>query len=268
MCGRYSLTATPEEVRDFFGLEEIENFPPRYNIAPSQPILIVAGDRPRAPGDNRPNRRAILARWGFIPSWAKDPADFPLLANARSETAAEKASFRAAMRHRRVLVAASGFYEWNRPTKNVSRKSTPYWIRPAGGGMVAFAGLMETYATPDGAELDTAAVLTVEANATIAAIHHRMPVVIEPQDFDRWLDCLNYEPHQVADLLAPAPDEYFEAVRVSDLVNKVANSGPEIQQPAGDAPEAGNEAAIPRKVAKKAARDAAGQAADGQMKLF
>ncbi|WP_299861464.1 SOS response-associated peptidase [uncultured Hoeflea sp.] len=264
MCGRFSLTATPEEVQELFGLEEIEGFPPRYNIAPTQAILIVAGDRRREEGDNRTDRRALLARWGFLPGWVKDPADFPLLINARSETAAEKASFRAAMRHRRVLVAASGFYEWHRPPKATKQKSTPYWIRPKDGGVVAFAGLMETYMGADGGEIDTAAILTVSANNSIAPIHDRMPVVIAPEDFSRWLDCLNQEPRHVADLMTPAPDDYFEAVRVSDLVNKVANSGPEVQKPASDndAPDA------PARSAKKAAKPQAAVAGDDQMKLF
>lgn len=264
MCGRFSLTATPEEVQELFGLEEIEGFPPRYNIAPTQAILIVAGDRRRDDGDNRTDRRALLARWGFLPGWVKDPADFPLLINARSETAAEKASFRAAMRHRRVLIAASGFYEWHRPPKALKQKSTPYWVRPKDGGIVAFAGLMETYMGADGGEIDTAAILTVSANSSIAPIHDRMPVVIAPEDFSRWLDCLNQEPRHVADLMAPAPDDYFEAVRVSDLVNKVANSGPEVQKPASD-----NDARdAPARAAKKAAKPKAAAAGNDQMKLF
>jgi len=261
MCGRFSLTATPEEVQELFGLEEIEDFPPRYNIAPTQPILIIAGDRSRGEGDNRTDRRALLARWGFLPGWVKDPAEFPLLINARSETAAEKASFRAAMRHRRVLVAASGFYEWHRPPKGSKQKSVPYWIRPRAGGIVAFAGLMETYMSADGAEIDTAAILTTAANQAIAPIHDRMPVVIRPEDFSRWLDCLNQEPRHVSELMAPAPDDYFEAVRVSDLVNKVSNSGPEVQQAATDEIEP----AAPPKPARKP--KTADPAAD-QMKLF
>lgn len=261
MCGRFSLTATPEEVQELFGLEEIEDFPPRYNIAPTQPILIIAGDRRRAEGDNRTDRRALLARWGFLPGWVKDPADFPLLINARSETAAEKASFRAAMRHRRVLIAASGFYEWHRPPKGSNEKSTPYWIKPKHGGIVAFGGLMETYMSADGAEIDTAAVLTVGPNQMIAPIHNRMPVVIRPEDFSRWLDCLNQEPRHVSDLMAPAPEDYFEAIRVSDLVNKVANSGPEVQEPAsGDT--APPEPAQPVRKAK------APPPASDQLKLF
>jgi putative SOS response-associated peptidase YedK len=264
MCGRFSLTATPEEVQELFGLEDIEDFPPRYNIAPTQPILIVAGDRRREEGDNRTDRRALLARWGFIPGWVKDPAEFPLLINARSETAAEKASFRAAMRHRRVLVPASGFYEWHRPPKGSKQKSVPYWIKPRQGGIVAFAGLMETYMSADGAEMDTAAILTVGPNREIAPIHDRMPVVIAPHDFSRWLDCLNQEPRHVSDLMVPAPDDYFEAIRVSDLVNKVSNSGPEIQQPATDAEPDPPTA----KATKPAAKPKAADPASGQMKLF
>ncbi|MGJ8569901.1 MAG: SOS response-associated peptidase [Hoeflea sp.] len=261
MCGRFSLTATPEEVQELFGLEEIEDFPPRYNIAPTQPILIIAGDRRRTEGDNRTDRRALLARWGFLPGWVKDPADFPLLINARSETAAEKASFRAAMRHRRVLIAASGFYEWHRPPKGSKEKSTPYWIKPKHGGVVAFGGLLETYMSADGAEIDTAAVLTTAANQMIARVHDRMPVVIRPEDFSRWLDCLNQEPRHVSDLMAPAPDDYFEAIRVSDLVNKVANSGPEVQEPAtGDT--------APPEPARPARKPKAAAAASDQMKLF
>ncbi|MCY0147606.1 SOS response-associated peptidase [Hoeflea sp. G2-23] len=261
MCGRFSLTATPEEVQEMFGLEEIEDFPPRYNIAPTQPILIIAGDRRREEGDNRTDRRALLARWGFLPGWVKDPADFPLLINARSETAAEKASFRAAMRHRRVLIAASGFYEWHRPPKGSNEKSTPYWIKPKGGGIVAFGGLLETYMSADGAEIDTAAVLTTAANQMIARVHDRMPVVIRPEDFSRWLDCLNQEPRHVADLMAPAPEDYFEAIRISDLVNKVANSGPEVQEPATDE-------FAPPEPAKPVRKAKAPPAASDQLKLF
>jgi putative SOS response-associated peptidase YedK len=140
MCGRFSLTATPQEVQELFGLEEIEDFPPRYNIAPTQPILtLTAGAVRREPGSNRTGPRGALARWGLLPSWVKDPKDFPLLINARSETAAEKASFRAAMRHRRALMPASGFYEWRRPPKGSKEKSA-YWIAPARAASSPSAG--------------------------------------------------------------------------------------------------------------------------------
>jgi putative SOS response-associated peptidase YedK len=227
MCGRFAIDATPEEIASHFALADVEHFPARYNIAPTQPILLVITGNPREPGSNLPERRSLLVRWGLIPAWAKDPADLPLMFNARSETAAHKASFRAAMRHRRALIPASGFYEWRRDGKN---KSQPYWIRPRGGGIVAFGGLMETFAEPGGSEIDTGAILTTAANGDIAHIHDRMPVVIKPQDFARWLDCRTLEPRDVADLMQPPEQGLFEAIPVSDKVNKVANSGPELQQ--------------------------------------
>ncbi len=247
MCGRFTLTATPEEVEALFALLELEGFPARYNIAPTQPILmVVAGPRPD-PGSNLPDRRALLVRWGLIPGWAKDPKDLPLLINARSETAAEKPAFRAAMRHRRTLVPASGFFEWKR---DGSKKSQPFFIRPRGGGLMAFGGVMETYAEPGGSEIDTGAILTTAANSAVAAIHDRMPVIIRPEDFSRWLDCRASEPRDVADLLAPVPPDYLEAIPISDKVNKVANVGPDILEPvtlpAGNpAPEAAATASDP-----------------------
>ena len=227
MCGRFAVDATPDEIASHFALADVEDFPARYNIAPTQPILLVIAGNPREPGSNLPERRSLLVRWGLIPAWAKDPSDLPLMFNARSESAAEKASFRAAMRHRRALIPASGFYEWRRDGKN---KSQPYWIRPKGGGIVAFGGLMETFAEPGGSEIDTGAILTTAANDDIAHIHDRMPVVIKPQDFARWLDCRNFEPRDVADLMQPPEQGLFEAIPVSDKVNKVANIGPELQQ--------------------------------------
>lgn len=253
MCGRFALTATPDQTATFLGMAETEGFPPRYNIAPTQPILMALAGEPRAPGSNLPDRRALLARWGLIPTWVKDVRNFPLLFNARGEEAADKASFRAAMRHRRALVPASGFYEWR---KQAGGKGQPYWIRPKHGGLVAFAALMETYAEPGGSEIDTGAILTTSASADILHIHERMPVVIEPDEFSRWLDCRTREPRDVADLLRPAEEGFFEAVPIADLVNKVANTGPEIQ-------ERVNESAVsaPGQPARR-------KADDNQMTLF
>lgn len=230
MCGRFSLTADPKEVGELFGLPELEHFPARYNIAPTQPVLVVASGEAGAPGSNLPERRAVLVRWGLTPGWVKDPRDFPLLINARAETAAEKASFRAAMRHRRVLVPASGFYEWHRPSKKSEEAAQAYWIRPKRGGVIAFAGLMETWSSTDGSEIDTGAILTVGANAMMAHVHERMPVVIEPEDFARWLDCRTQEPRDVADLLVSPSENFFEAIPVSDKVNAVRNVGPDLQE--------------------------------------
>jgi len=226
MCGRFALTATSDQTAAFVGLADLEEFPARYNIAPTQPILMVRAGEPRAPGSNLPDRCSLLVRWGLIPTWVKDTREFPLLINARSETATEKASFRTAMRHRRALIPASGFYEWRQIG---GKRAQAYWIRPKHGGVIAFAGLLETYAEPGGSEMDTGAILTTSANSDIVRIHDRMPVVIQQQDFSRWLDCRFQEPRDVADLLRPAEPGFFEPVPVSDLVNKIANIGPEIQ---------------------------------------
>ncbi|MDB5550951.1 MAG: response-associated peptidase [Rhizobium sp.] len=252
MCGRFALTATPDAVQELLAILELEDFPARYNIAPTQPILaVIEGERPE-PGSNLPARRALLLRWGFMPGWVKDPKEFPLLINARAETAIGKASFRAAMRHRRILIPASGFYEWRRPEKGSKEKSQAYWVRPKQGGIVAFAGLMETWSSADGSEVDTGAILTADATSGFRAIHDRMPVVIAPEDFTRWLDCKTQEPREVADLMVTPRPDLFEAIPVSDLVNKVTNTGPELIMPFTPQP-------APPPVPKKAAGGNAGQ---------
>ncbi len=228
MCGRFVLTSTPEEIAEYLDLIGLDTFPARYNIAPTQPVIVVIEGERQEKGSNLPNRQAVLVRWGFLPGWVKEPKDFPLLINARSETAIGKASFRAAMRHRRVLVPATGFYEWRRPPKEEGGKPQPYFIRPKRGGIVAFAGLMETWSSADGSEVDTGAILTTVANATVVRIHDRMPVVISPEDFSRWLDCKTQEPRAVADLMKPVEDDFFEMIPVSDKVNKVANVGADL----------------------------------------
>lgn len=234
MCGRFALTATADQTAAFLGVGELHDFPARYNIAPTQPILMALAAPTRPPGSNLPDREALLVRWGLIPAWVRETRGFPLLINARSEEAATKPSFRTAMRHRRALVPASGFYEWK---QSGTGKGQPYWLRPRDGGLIAFAALMEPYSEPGGSEIDTGALLTTSANSAIAHIHHRMPVVIGEKDFARWLDCRTQEPRDVADLLKPADPDFFEAVPVSNLVNKVSNTGPEIQQKAGEPAE-------------------------------
>ena len=267
MCGRYALTVTAEEVLEFLSLVMVEDFPARFNIAPTQPILVVIEGEGGEPGSNLPKRRAMLARWGLMPGWVKDPAGFPLLINARSETAIGKASFRAAMRHRRILVPASGFYEWHRPPKGSKEKSQAYWVRPKHGKLVAFAGLMETWSSADGSEVDTAAILTVEATPSFARIHDRMPVVIEPQDFARWLDCKTQEPRDVEDLMVTPPEDMFEVIPVSDLVNKVANVGPNVQARV-ELSESAKVAPPRRSAAERPKKKAAGDTGGGQMDLF
>lgn len=235
MCGRFSLISSADALAAFFELAELERHEPRYNIAPTQPLLMVlAGHGPAvAPGTNRANRVPVFVRWGLVPSWVKDPKDFPLIINARSETAEGKASFKSPMRHHRTLIPASGFYEWQRQGR---QKPQAYWVRPRDGGVVAFAGLMDTWSSADGSEIDTGAILTTHANEAISHIHHRMPVVIKPEDFSRWLDCKTQEPRHVCDLFEPVDNDFFEATPVSDKVNKVANMGPDLQDRVEPAP--------------------------------
>lgn len=218
MCGRYALIEDAKAVEDLFGIENVEQFPPRYNIAPTQPILMIGTD-------GASQISSILVRWGLVPSWVKEPGEFSLLLNARSESAIEKPSFRNAMRHHRMLIPASGYYEWYRK----GEEKQAYWVRPRDGGMMAFGGLMESWASPDGSEIDSGCILTTSANKTLSAIHHRMPVVIRPQDFERWLDCKTREPRDVKDLMLPFDEDYLEAIPVGKAVNKVSNSGSEIQ---------------------------------------
>lgn len=221
MCSRYSLTSPPEAVRSYFRTASKADFPPRYNIAPTQPVLIATEAVGRA-------RDLVLVRWGLIPSWVKNPAEFTTLINARAETAAEKPSFRAALRHRRCLVPSDGFYEW---TGKPGAKR-PHLIRPKGGGPMAMAGIHEHWIGADGSELDTMAILTVAANSTVAAVHDRMPLILAPEHFDVWLDCRSGSAAGILGLLGPAPDDLLEIVEVSPKLNNPRNEGPDLQTPA------------------------------------
>ena len=211
MCGRYVITSMPEAIRALFGYAEQPNFPPRYNVAPTQPIPIVRV------ADGK--RQFALVRWGLVPSWVKDPKTFSLLINARGESVIDKPAFRAAMRRRRCLIPADGFYEW----RQVGERKRPYFVRLKSGGPFAFAGLWETWSGPNGEEMDTAAIVTTNANRTLSAIHARMPVIVPPQAFELWLDCANVEATTAAALLAPARDDLIEAYEVSPAVNRVVN---------------------------------------------
>ena len=215
MCSRYNLTAPAEAVRAFFKAEGEAAFPPRYNIAPTQPALIVRGA-----ADSR--RELVLVRWGLIPSWAKDPSQVKsILINARAEGAADKPSFRGPLRHRRCLVPATGFYEW---TGKAGAKQ-PHVMSPRAGGVMALGGLWEHWLGADGSELETMAILTVEANASMARLHDRMPLIIQPADFDRWLDCRPGSANVVQDLLTPAPEDFLDFRQVTTKLNNVRNEG-------------------------------------------
>jgi putative SOS response-associated peptidase YedK len=222
MCGRYVLAATPEELQALFGYLDMVDFPPRYNIAPTQPIAIVRL--------LNGVRRFTLVRWGLVPPFVKDPRAFGLLINARSESAASNGAFKGAMTYRRCLVPASGFYEWQRQA--ASKKRKPFWVRPHDGGILALGGLWESWLGADGSEIDTGCILTTAANGNVAPIHDRMPVIVPKEGFARWLD----SPEPVTDMLRPAPEGLLEAIPVSDRVNAAANDGPGLLEPvAGEA---------------------------------
>jgi putative SOS response-associated peptidase YedK len=224
MCGRFAITSPPEAVRAQFRYAEQPNFPPRYNIAPTQPIPIVTARR----DPTGVARHFLLARWGFLPGFVKDPKDFPLIINARAETLATKPSFRAALRRRRCLVPADAWYEWRASGRG---PKTPYLLRRRGGGLMAFAGLWETFADPSGGEIDTACIITTNANGATIAIHDRMPAVLEPEHYDAWIDPDETIPPPLS-LLRPADEEAIEFYAIAPLVNRVANDGPDIQAPA------------------------------------
>jgi putative SOS response-associated peptidase YedK len=245
MCGRYVITSAPEAIRALFRYSELPNFPPRYNVAPTQPIPIVR----LADG----KRSFALMRWGLLPSWVKDPKTFPLLINARGESVLEKPAFRNAMRRRRCLIPNDGFYEWQGTEPalgNAGRPKRTYFVRArreAGGNAspLAFAGLYETWTGPNGEELDTVAIVTTAANRMLAGLHHRMPVFVPENAFDLWLDCVNVEAEVAAALIRPANEALLEAYEVSPAVNRVANDTPDLIAPAPVAPIASGQHAAP-----------------------
>jgi len=200
MCNLYSFRKSPEEVKALFDYPEQPNFPARDVVAPGQPIAIVKGERA--------NRHFALVRWGFVPSWTKEMKAGKPLTNARSETVFEKPSFRHAIRRRRCLIPADGFYEWK---GDVPGRKQPFHITGSDKGLFAFAGIWEHWTSPDGSELESAAILTTEPNAMMAQIHTRMPVVIRPDDFTRWLDHSRPDGKQIADLMRPVEDSFFVA---------------------------------------------------------
>ena len=229
MCGRFALTLPPEAMRRLFAYEEQPNFPPRFNIAPTQPIAIVRAAR----HDNGVTRHFGLARWAFLPSFVKDPKVFPLLFNARAEGLDQKASFKNALRRRRCLIPADTFYEWHRVGSGKSATSQAYRCDRVEGGTMALAGLWETWMGPNGEEVDTACIVTTGGNGVSIAIHPRLPAIIEAADFAIWLSPDERDTDQAAALLRPASEELLRFVPIGDGVNKVANDGPAILQPTG-----------------------------------
>jgi len=216
MCGRFTVISAPEAMRELFRYPEQPNFPPRYNVAPTQPIAVVRLQEAK--------RQFVLMRWGLLPSWVKDPKAFSLLINARGESVLDKPAFSNAMKRRRCLIPADGFYEW----QATGGRKQPYYVRAKSGAPLAFAGLWETWTGPNGEELDTAAIITTTANRALAAIHARMPVIVPEEAFDLWLNCAEVDAETAAALIAPAPDDLLEAYEISTAVNRVANDNPKV----------------------------------------
>lgn len=218
MCGRFTLAASPTELAALFELDaaDLPALAPRYNIAPTQSIAAVRA----AAADGR--RELVLLRWGFIPAWAKDPSKGAPLINARSETAPDKPTFRAAFRRRRCLVPANGFFEWH--TEN--GKKQPYYFTLADNAPFAIAGLWERWQAPTGDVVESCTLLTTAANDLVRPLHDRMPVILAPSDYPLWLDPEVSDPGPPASLLVPFPASAMTSRPVSSRVNAVRNDDP------------------------------------------
>jgi putative SOS response-associated peptidase YedK len=215
MCGRFTLTVDADDVQSSFGVTPPPGgFPPRYNIAPTQPVAVVTND-----GRNR----AELFVWGLIPSWAKDPAIGHKLINARAETLAEKPSFRSAYKRRRCLILADGFYEWRKDGK----VKQPMYIHLKSGEPFAFAGLWEVWHSPLGDEIPSCTIITTEPNDLMAPIHNRMPVILPRDAYLEWLDPAERPAEKLQGFLRPYPAAAMEAYPVSTAVNNPRADSPE-----------------------------------------
>ena len=222
MCGRFTLTVDPAEIADTFGSFTFPTqFAPRYNIAPTQPVLAVPNDA---------KNKADFFIWGLIPSWAKDPSIGNKLINARGETVAEKPSFRGGFKYKRCLILADGFYEWK--TQPGAKTKTPYFIHMKDRQPFAFAGLWDEWQSPEGSALRTCTIITTEPNELMSSVHNRMPVILDPKDYDLWLDAAPQTPDKLFHLIKPFPADGMSAHPVSTLVNKPGNDRPECVVPA------------------------------------
>jgi putative SOS response-associated peptidase YedK len=235
MCGRFTSTTSAAVLAETFGVEEVrtEELPARFNVAPSQPVYAVAERRSRGEGQTASRQLGTFV-WGLIPSWATAPATGARLINARAETVAVKPAYREALVRRRCIIPADAFYEWQVRNLAGRRLKVPHAIRRRDGGPLAFAGLWEVWRPPDdgAAPVRSCAIITTAANDLLAPIHDRMPVVLPPEAWDRWLDPANHDVTGLQRLLVPLPSEALELWPVTALVNHVDNDGPELLEPA------------------------------------
>jgi putative SOS response-associated peptidase YedK len=220
VCGRFALFAMPEDLARHFGasIEDVA-LPARYNAAPTQTVPVVR--------TTDGGQQLIPMHWGLIPAWAKDPSIGNRIINARAETVAERPAFRSALKTRRCLVPASGFYEWHAR----GRAKQAHFTRRADGRLLAFAGLWERWQPAEGPAVESCAILTTPPNAVMAPIHNRMPVILAPENFATWLGEGRAAPDQLTALLRPCADDLLAAYPVSTYVNAPAHDGPEAVAP-------------------------------------
>jgi putative SOS response-associated peptidase YedK len=223
MCGRFALYSAAERLEGQFRLPLSFPIAPRYNIAPSQPVLAIRTVRETG------TREWTHFQWGLVPAWAQDPKIGHRLINARAETLAEKPAFRNALRYRRCIIPADGFYEWR---KQGNRKQ-PYFIRHRDGKLLALAGLWEYWQGADGSELQTCTIITTGANALIRPLHDRMPAILPDDAYERWLEptVQRADTQQWLSLLRPAPDDALIAYPVSPRVNDPTYDDPQLIEP-------------------------------------
>tara|TARA_R110002020_G_scaffold8652_17_gene34439 strand:+ start:5516 stop:6250 length:735 start_codon:yes stop_codon:yes gene_type:complete len=220
MCGRYASTLPPEMMEELFKLLNHIDLVPRYNIAPTQPVVAIWEEGGR--------REGHFARWGLVPRWVKDPREFPLLVNARVETMGEKPAFRDALKHGRCIIPASGYYEWH---TNPDKSKQPYYITRADGQPMALAGLYATWSGPEGEEIDSLATITVPTNAQLEPIHHRMPAILSGAAIDDWLNVREVRADAAAQLVLPLPDGALRFHPVSTRVNSARDDDPGLIEP-------------------------------------
>lgn len=216
MCGRFSFTQPDKIVAEIFQLASVPPLSPRYNIAPTQsvPTVLVSDDK---------NRHLKMLRWGLIPSWAKDIKMGAKLINARAETVSEKPAFRSAFKRRRCLILADGFYEW----QEQGGKKQPFYFALQDGKPFAFAGLWEGWEKSEDEAIESCTILTTEANELMRPIHDRMPVILDPKDYDKWLDPEVQKPESLQSLLQPYQSEEMNFYPVSTKVNNAKTDSPD-----------------------------------------
>lgn len=222
MCGRFTLTVDPSELPQFehYRFPAPEKFVPRFNIAPTQPVLAI-------PNDDK--FKADFFVWGLIPMWAKDPSIGNRMINARGETVAEKPAFRGSLKYKRCLILADGFYEWK--AQKGKKTKTPFFIHMKDRKPFAFAGLWDSWNSPDGSLIRSCTIITTEPNELMAMIHDRMPLILHPREYATWLNPSPQTPDQLLPLIKPFPADGMNAYPVSTLVNKPVNDTPELVVP-------------------------------------